>query len=72
MRAHVGDESRFGVQVTYSQEDPAHLLGTGGALVHVLPYLDAGFLVMYGGAADMEEGDAHHRHRGFRIRGRRR
>lgn len=48
VRAHVGDGARFGLQVAYAEEDPAHLLGTGGALVHALPGLEPQFLVMYG------------------------
>ena len=46
--AHVGDGSRFGVRVRCVFEDPAHLLGTGGALVHALPLLHERFMVMYG------------------------
>lgn len=45
---HVGDGSRFGMCVKYSYEDPAHLLGTGGALVHALPHLDESFFLLYG------------------------
>lgn len=45
---HVGDGSAFGVRVGFSYEDPARLLGTGGALVNALPLLDEEFLVLYG------------------------
>lgn len=48
VRAHVGDGSRFGMDVAYAEEDPARLMGTGGALVHALPQLEPQFLVMYG------------------------
>ncbi len=48
IRDHVGDGSAFGMDVTYIQEDPDALLGTGGALVHALPRLDASFMMMYG------------------------
>jgi MurNAc alpha-1-phosphate uridylyltransferase len=46
--AHVGDGRGFGMQVSYSREDPARLLGTGGALVNALPLLDKELLVLYG------------------------
>lgn len=45
---HVGDGVRFGMQVEYSRESRDQLLGTGGALVHALPKLEATFLVLYG------------------------
>jgi len=45
---HVGNGSAFGVQVEFSCENPAKLLGTGGALVNALPLLDEEFLVLYG------------------------
>ncbi len=48
VRAHVGDGSRWGMEVAYAEEDPARLLGTGGALVNALPLLEPSFLVMYG------------------------
>jgi len=44
----VGDGARYGLHVAYSWEDPAHLLGTGGALVNALPLLCETFMVMYG------------------------
>lgn len=44
----VGDGARLGMRVAYAWEDPAHLLGTGGALVHALPQLHENFMVMYG------------------------
>lgn len=47
IRAHVGDGSRFGLQVNYSQEPEP--LETGGALFHALPLLgDAPFLLVNG------------------------
>ena len=46
--AHVGDGSRFGMSVSYVQEDPKKLLGTGGALVNALPKIESEFVVMYG------------------------
>lgn len=48
IEAHVGDGARWGMRVAYSREDPARLLGTGGALVHALPVLAESFFVMYG------------------------
>jgi NDP-sugar pyrophosphorylase family protein len=44
----VGNGSRFGMQVRYSYEDPALLLGTGGALLNALVHLEDAFLVLYG------------------------
>lgn len=47
IRRHVGDASRFGLEVVYSFDgDP--LLGTGGALRKALPLLGPLFWVMYG------------------------
>ncbi len=46
--AHVGDGSEFGMKVSYVQEDPKALLGTGGALVNALPKIESEFVVMYG------------------------
>lgn len=48
VRNHVRDGARFGLRVRYAQEEPARLLGTGGALVHALPELASSFLVLYG------------------------
>jgi N-acetyl-alpha-D-muramate 1-phosphate uridylyltransferase len=45
---HVGDGSRFGLEVQYSYEDPALLLGTGGALLNALALLEEVFFVLYG------------------------
>ena len=47
IRDHVGDGSRFGLRVQYSEEGTT-LLGTGGALRAALPHLDETFLVTYG------------------------
>lgn len=43
----VGDGSRFGLVVRYSQDAPT-LLGTGGAIKLALPYLGEAFFVLYG------------------------
>jgi NDP-sugar pyrophosphorylase family protein len=48
VRNHLGDGSSFGVELSYVEEDPGALLGTGGALVNALPALDESFLVLYG------------------------
>ena len=50
IKAHVGDGSKFGVRVTYVKEDPTKLLGTGGALVNALLYLEEIFFITYGDA----------------------
>jgi N-acetyl-alpha-D-muramate 1-phosphate uridylyltransferase len=47
IREHVGDGSRFGVRVAWSDEGPK-LLGTAGALRAALPLLAPEFLVTYG------------------------
>jgi len=47
IRAHVGDGSRFGLRVAWSEEG-AKLLGTGGALRAALPLLAPRFLLTYG------------------------
>jgi MurNAc alpha-1-phosphate uridylyltransferase len=47
IRAHVGDGSRFGVRVRYSDEGKT-LLGTAGALRMALPLLEPRVLVTYG------------------------
>lgn len=47
IRAHVGDGSRHGVRVSWS-EDGGKLLGTAGAVRAALPYLAPTFLVTYG------------------------
>jgi N-acetyl-alpha-D-muramate 1-phosphate uridylyltransferase len=43
----VGDGSRWGMQVKYSNDGP-RLLGTGGALKQALPLLGERFFVLYG------------------------
>ena len=48
IRRHVGDGSAFGMQVAYSEENPAALLGTGGALLNAWSKLDDVFMVLYG------------------------
>jgi NDP-sugar pyrophosphorylase family protein len=47
IRAHVGDGSRFGLSVEYSEEGES-LLGTGGALRAASALLEETFLVTYG------------------------
>ena len=47
IRAHVGDGSRLGARVAWSEEGP-ELLGTGGALRVAMPLLAESFLVTYG------------------------
>ena len=47
IRNHVGDGSRFGLRVRYSDEGPT-LLGTAGAVRMALADLDDTFLVTYG------------------------
>jgi MurNAc alpha-1-phosphate uridylyltransferase len=47
IRQAVGDGSRFGMSVSYSDEG-ASLLGTAGALKKALPLLGGSFLVVYG------------------------
>ena len=47
VEAHVGNGSRFGLEVAYSYDGPV-LLGTGGALLKALPILGKEFLVLYG------------------------
>ena len=43
----VGDGSKYGIDVTYSEDGPS-LLGTGGAIRGALPRLGADFMVLYG------------------------
>ena len=45
---HVGNGNSFGLKVDYSRESPDQLLGTGGALVNALPFLQEKFMVIYG------------------------
>jgi NDP-sugar pyrophosphorylase family protein len=47
IREHVGDGTRHGISVRYSDEGEA-LHGTGGAIRHALPMLSDAFLVTYG------------------------
>ncbi len=47
IRAHVGDGSRFGLRVRYSDDGPTPL-GTGGAVRRALPLLGDGCFVLYG------------------------
>ncbi len=47
IQTHVGDGSRFGMRVKYSQ-DGDKLLGTGGAVLKALPSLTDPFFVTYG------------------------
>jgi len=43
---HVGNGNSFGLKVDYSRESPDQLLGTGGALVNALPFLQEKFMVI--------------------------
>jgi MurNAc alpha-1-phosphate uridylyltransferase len=43
----VGDGSKYGIKVTYSEDGPT-LLGTGGAIRKALPHLGDSFMVLYG------------------------
>lgn len=47
IQSDLGDGSRFGVKIVYSQE-PGELLGTGGCLKWAQPLLEEAFMVMYG------------------------
>src|SRR4051794_36769579 len=47
IKAVVGDGSRCGLSVCYSEDWPK-MMGTGGALKRALPLLDTQFLVLYG------------------------
>ena len=47
IRSHVGDGSRYGARVLWSEEGE-RLLGTGGAIRAALPLLASTFLVTYG------------------------
>ena len=44
---YFGDGSRWGIRIDYSY-DGEKLLGTGGALVRALPFLEDDFLLIYG------------------------
>ena len=49
---HFGDGSRYGIRISYVRDGDDSgkckaLLGTGGALVHALPYLDEDFMLVY-------------------------
>ena len=48
IQSHVGYGSGYGVKVRYICESPNELLGTGGALLNALPYLESEFVLMYG------------------------
>lgn len=43
----LGDGSRYGVNIRYSHDGPTQL-GTGGAVIKVLPHLGEKFMVLYG------------------------
>jgi MurNAc alpha-1-phosphate uridylyltransferase len=47
IRDFVGDGSRYGINVTYSEDGPVQL-GTGGAIRRALPLLGHNFMVLYG------------------------
>lgn len=48
IRAHVGDGSRYGLRVAWSEEPDGKLLGTAGAVRAALPLLAPEFVVTYG------------------------
>lgn len=48
IRDHVGDGTRHGLRVTWSEEPPGQLLGTAGALRAALAHLAPRFVVTYG------------------------
>lgn len=48
IRNYVRSGSRYGMKVTYSEEQPRRLMGTGGALVGALTDLEDEFLVLHG------------------------
>lgn len=48
IRDHVGDATRHGMRVTWSEEPPGQLLGTAGAVRAALPHLAPRFVVTYG------------------------
>lgn len=48
IRDHVGDATRHGLHVTWSEEPPGQLLGTAGAVRAALPHLAPRFVVTYG------------------------
>jgi len=48
IEAHVGDGRHHGLEVAYAREDPARLMGTGGAILNALPLLPEVFFVLYG------------------------
>ena len=54
IEAHVGDGSRFGLNVSYSHDGDV-LLGTGGALKKALPQLGERFVVIYGDSYLVED-----------------
>lgn len=45
---HLGDGRERGFQIQYAHEDPAALMGTGGAILNAWDLLDEQFLVLYG------------------------
>jgi MurNAc alpha-1-phosphate uridylyltransferase len=47
IREFVGNGSRYGIKVTYSEDGPSQL-GTGGAIRKAIPFLDHEFMTLYG------------------------
>lgn len=63
--AYFGDGSRWGLRITYSQEN--ELLGTAGGVKHAAWFFDGPFLVLYGdnlSTCDFSRLARHHRDRG--------
>jgi N-acetyl-alpha-D-muramate 1-phosphate uridylyltransferase len=48
IRDHVGDATRHGLRVTWSEESPGQLLGTAGAVRAALSHLAPRFVITYG------------------------
>jgi len=68
IRDHLGDGSRLGVSVTYSEEET--LLGSAGAVKRLEPFFDESFFVLYGDVLtdiDLTALAAFHRNRGAAL-----
>jgi NDP-sugar pyrophosphorylase family protein len=68
IRSYLGDGSRLGLRVVYSQEEA--LLGTAGALRRLEPFVDRTFFVLYGdvlSSLDLRRLAEFHRQRGGAV-----